>query len=187
MKELSKALAEFTRLFDRLNVQYAVMGGIAVRAHGIPRPTQDVDFTVAIQRDHLQEFYDAARLLGYSIPEEYASGWVDQVAGMPLVRVRNYTEGKSIDVDVFLAESPFQRELLARARIEQVDDLAIRVVTPEDLILLKLLARRPRDLGDVGDILFTQGELDEAYLRHWAKELGVLAELENALAEPPPI
>ena len=56
MKELSKALDDFSRIFERLNVEYAVMGGIAVRAHGIPRPTQDVDFTVAIERSRLPEF-----------------------------------------------------------------------------------------------------------------------------------
>jgi hypothetical protein len=50
---------------------------------------------------------------------------------------------------------------------------------------LKLLARRPRDLGDIADILFTQGQLDEIHLRHWANELGILPDLERVLAEPP--
>lgn len=185
MIELSKALDDFSRLFESLGVDYAVMGGIAVRAHGIPRPTQDIDFTAAIDRNRLAEVYDAARRLGYTIPEEFDSGWVDQVAGMPLVRIRRYAKGKGVDVDVFLAESSFQRELLARAKIEQVDGLSLRVVTPEDLILLKLVSHRHRDLADVGDILFTQGQLDEAYMRSWAKELGVLDELEKVLSEPP--
>lgn len=185
MIELSKALEDFSRLFESLGVDYAVMGGIAVRAHGIPRPTQDVDFTAAIERNRLPELYGAATRLGYTIPEKFASGWVDQVAGMPLVRIRRYTKEKGVDVDVFLAESSFQRELLARAKVEQVDDQPLRVVTPEDLILLKLVSHRHRDLADVGDILFTQGQLDEAYMRHWAKELGVLDELDQVLAEPP--
>lgn len=33
----------------------------------------------------------------------------------------------------------------------------------------------------VDDILFTQGRLDEAYLRHWAGRLGVRDALEEAL------
>ena len=185
MIELSKALEDFSRLFESLGVDYAVMGGIAVRAHGIPRPTQDVDFTAAIERNRLPELYGAASRLGYTIPEEFASGCVDQVAGMPLVRIRRYSKGKGVDLDVFLAEPPFQQELLGRARTELVDDQSLRVVTPEDLILLKLVSHRHRDPADVGDILFTQGQLDEAYLRRWAKELGVLAELEKVLAEPP--
>jgi ABC-type multidrug transport system fused ATPase/permease subunit len=59
---------------------------------------------------------------------------------------------------------------------------ATQRVSPEDLILLKLIAARPRDLVDVGDVLFIQGSLDEDYMRCWAARLHVLAELEKALA-----
>jgi hypothetical protein len=34
----------------------------------------------------------------------------------------------------------------------------------------------------VQDVLFTQGDLDEAYMRRWAKELGVAEKLEEVLA-----
>ncbi len=54
-------------------------------------------------------------------------------------------------------------------------------VTAEDLILLKLLANRPKDRVDVADILFVQVTLDEAYLRRWAATLGIAVELEDAL------
>ena len=54
-------------------------------------------------------------------------------------------------------------------------------VTAEDLILLKLLANRPKDRVDVSDILFVQVTLDEAYLRRWAATLGIAVELEDSL------
>jgi hypothetical protein len=50
------------------------------------------------------------------------------------------------------------------------------------LILLKLIAHRPRDLADIGDVLFMQGQLDEPYMRRWAAVLGVATGLEDALA-----
>jgi hypothetical protein len=58
------------------------------------------------------------------------------------------------------------------------------------LILFKLLAGRPRDLLDIKDILFMQGQLDEAYMRRWAMPLGVAGQLERRrrvahLAQPP--
>jgi hypothetical protein len=56
------------------------------------------------------------------------------------------------------------------------------LVSAEDLILFKLVAARPRDLLDVQDVLFTQGELDEPYLRRWAGPLGVEAKLDEVLA-----
>jgi Nucleotidyltransferase of unknown function (DUF6036) len=58
----------------------------------------------------------------------------------------------------------------------------LTVVTPEDLVLLKLLANRPRDIGDVQDILFIQGQLDESYMKRWAVELGIADRLTSILA-----
>ena len=40
------ALHRFVRLFDRLQIHYAIMGGWAVRVYALPRPTFDVDFTI---------------------------------------------------------------------------------------------------------------------------------------------
>jgi hypothetical protein len=94
-----------------------------------------------------------------------------------------YAEGQSIDVDLFLGESPYQAELLARRRKEAVDGLSVWFVSPEDLVLLKLLANRPRDLADIGDVLFTQGELDVPYMRRWGAELGVGARLDQVLRD----
>ena len=185
MKDLLGALQDLVDLFDRLQLPYAVMGGIAVRVYGIPRPTHDIDFTVAVGRERLPELYAAIQDLGYTVAEAYLSGWVDEVAGLPLVKFRLYSEGQGVDIDVFLAEARFQQELLSRRRREQIDGLSAWLVSPEDLILLKLLAGRPRDFADIGDVLFTQGQLDECYLRRWAQELGVLADLERTLADAP--
>jgi predicted nucleotidyltransferase len=183
MTDLSRALKDLVELFEGFGAQYVVMGGIAVRVYGIPRPTHDVDFTAAIDRDRLSEFYQAVRDAGYTVPEQYESGWVDEVGGMPLVKVRLYLDNRGIDIDIFLAESDFQKQLLARRRRESLDGLSINMVSPEDLILLKLLASRPRDIADIGDVLFTQGQLDEPYMLHWAEQLGTKEALERLLAE----
>lgn len=114
MTNLGRSLRDCALLFERLQTPYAVMGGLAVRVYGIPRPTYDLDFTIAIDRKRLPELYQALRGLGFTLPEQYAAGWVDRVAGMPVVKARLYLEGRGIDVDVFLAESSFQQELLAR-------------------------------------------------------------------------
>lgn len=169
---LVQPMRDFVKLFEELEIPYAIMGGIAVGVHGIPRPTHDLDFKISIERHRLPELYAAAEELGYSVPEAFAAGWVDLVAEMPLVRVRQWVEGKTIDIDIFLAESAFQESVLARRVRMEIDAGVAWVVSAEDLILLKLIASRPRDIGDIFDVFLAQGQLDEEYLRKWAAELG---------------
>ncbi len=183
MKDLAQALRELALLFDQMGTPYAVMGGIAVRVYGIPRATHDLDFTIAIDRSRLPELYGALSEFGYTVSQSYMTGWVDRVAGMPVIKARLYLEDKGIDVDLFLAESPYQEQILARRRREELDEFPIWLVAPEDLILLELLSRRPRDIADIGDVLFTQGRLDEQYMRRWAQELGVASDLEQVLSQ----
>lgn len=182
MSELERTLFVLTELLEQAGYAYAVMGGLAVRVHSIPRPTHDVDLTISIDRSKLPALFSSLEHLGHTIPESYRRGWVDKVSGLPLIKVRTYVnQSTGVDIDIFLAETSFQRAYLARRIEVTVNDKKLWVVTPEDLILLKLLASRPRDILDVADILFTQGQLDEKYMRHWAGELEISDRLTKAL------
>ena len=181
MMDLNETLFELTSLLEESRIPYAVMGGLAVRVYSIPRATQDVDLTVTVNQSQLAQLLVELENREFSVPEAYRSGWVDSVADMPLVKLRRYVAGRGVDVDLFLTETSFQQSLMQRRRSAEIEGHAVQLVSPEDLILLKLVASRPRDLIDVQDILFTQGDLDESYLHHWAKELDVLPKLKNAL------
>lgn len=182
MTDLTTVIHDLVDIFDQLCLPYAIMGGIAVRAYGIPRPTYDVDFTLAVPRERLGEMFAAITDRGYSVPESYEHGWVDTVGGMPLVKVRLFLDGRVVDADVFIAETDFQREVIERRVTADVEGRTVNLVSAEDLILFKLIAARPRDLLDIQDVLFTQGQLDEPYLRRWAGLLGVEPQLDEVLA-----
>lgn len=186
MKTLEEVLFDMVDLCTADRLDYAVMGGIAVRIHGIPRPTYDVDVTIAASSAELNALFEGLEARGYTVPQVYRAGWQDRVADMPIVKVRCFLEeGFGIDVDLFLAETEFQKALLQRTVDAEYQGRSIKVVSPEDLILLKLLASRPRDLGDIQDILFTQGSLDITYMRQWAQRLGIADALEKALKDCP--
>jgi len=121
------------------------------------------------------------------VPDAYKAGWVDQVGGMSLVRFRLFLDDNGIDIDVFLADSPFHRSILDRRRREDVDGATLYLVSPEDLVLLKLVAGRPRDIAGIHEVLFVQGDLDAEYMRIWAERLGIADRLTDALAGPPSI
>jgi len=90
MKNVTETLHTLIDLLDQLSIEYAVMGGFAVRAHGVPRPTYDVDLTIAVERDRLPEFFDHLRELDFVIPEPYETNWVDRVEELPVLKLRRY-------------------------------------------------------------------------------------------------
>jgi hypothetical protein len=105
---------------------------------------------------------------------------VDYVGDMPLVKARLYLGDRGIDADIFLVENAHQKEAMRRRRINTVENQLLWLVSPEDLIIFKLIANRPRDLADILDVLFTQGELDWNYIESWAEKLGALDRWQKA-------
>lgn len=182
MTPVEELLRDLVGLLERMRLPYAVMGGLAVRAHGLPRPTYDVDVTISIDHETLPEFIAELDEMGYDVGDEYRGGWVDRVAEMPLIKAKTFVEGRPLVADIFLVENDFQRSFMERRVLGHIDDFKAWLVSPEDLVLLKLVANRPRDQSDVQDVLLIQGTLDEPYLRHWAAQLGVADELEKALS-----
>lgn len=177
------ALWEIVDSLNANHVPYAVMGGLAVRAHAIPRPTNDVDLTIVCPHESFRALLKTWESACIHVPEIYLTGWLDRVAGMSLVKLKTKVSPEHfVDLDIFLCETEFQRSLMSRRVEASMDDArTLWVVSPEDLILLKLLANRPRDLIDVADVLFVQGELDRAYMTHWANQLKIDQRLQQAL------
>jgi predicted nucleotidyltransferase len=172
-------------LLEGVGASYAIMGGLAVRLYALPRATYDIDFVITLAPELLPKFYLDCENAGFTIPEAQRTGWIESVAGFPVVKLQWAMTDFSIDVDLFLAESPFQHEILRRRLRAGANGWQAWFVSVEDLILLKLMAGRRKDLADVADVLPVQGPLDEAYLHAWAERLKVADGLRQALSERP--
>lgn len=64
----------------------------------------------------------------------------------------------------------FREPLIALQKV--VGEIAIRLPTPEDLIILKAVAHRPKDLLDIRTLIETYPNLDIPRIRRWVKEFG---------------
>ena len=53
-QSVEDVLLEIVDLCQRFQLQYVVLGGIAVRVHGIPRPTFDVDIELTVEESQLR-------------------------------------------------------------------------------------------------------------------------------------
>jgi predicted nucleotidyltransferase len=52
----------------------------------------------------------------------------------------------------------------------EIGSLKLKVATPEDLIIMKAVAQRPRDIADIESILNAERGLDLARIRRWTQE-----------------
>lgn len=174
-------LARVAGLCERCDVPYMVMGGVAVAVHAIPRPTLDVDLTIEADAARLQTFLAAAGDDGFVVPDRYRHGFADTLKGMSKLQLSAFVSDMEHDVDLFLVTTEYQRAAFERRREADLGDGRFWIISPEDLVLHKLLTGRGRDESDVDDVLFLQGPLELDYMRTWAERLNVLKILERKL------
>lgn len=172
-------LLESVREIESLGIPYAVLGGFAARAWGLPRPTFDADIAVAVDDDSLQTLLAAFEVAGFDVPPEHVTGYVDSVGDLRKVKVNKFSDGQVWTTDLFLVTGPFLQEAMRRAQTGYFGVTPVQVMTPEDIVLLKLAANRRKDLADIDDIIAVQPNMDLGYLRRWAEFL----DLSDRLAE----
>ena len=172
MSELEAALAGVVRLLEDASVPYMVVGGLANAVWGEPRATIDIDVTVWVEDAHVEAFI---RRIG---------GELRLLPQVPVnfVRETRVLPAESVDgvrIDLIFGLLPFEREAIERSTPVEMAGISVRVVTAEDLVLMKAISDRERDLDDARAVVKRQrGSLDLDYLRPR------LAELATHLARP---
>jgi len=164
--ELEKGLLEIVSLLEDAATPYMVIGGFANLAWGVPRTTQDVDITVQVEEEDLPDFLRETGKRFSVLPE-------DPEAFLRETRVLPVQTSNGIRIDLIFAGLPYEETALARAREVKIQGRAVRICSPEDLIIHKIISERPRDREDVEGIFRQQGAtLDFPYLDRIIRELG---------------
>ena len=140
------------RALSRHEVDYVIIGGIAIQAYGGQRVTTDLDVVIATSTENVARLSAAladldARILGpngersRSVPEASLLGSSDQ---WHLV-----TDHGVLDVLTLPAHLGSFDEVRARAHEVRLGDLMVPIAHREDLLRMKRAAGRPQDLDDV--------------------------------------
>jgi len=179
---LEDALQRALALIRRVGVRGAFGGGLAVIIWGQPRVTQDLDLVVDVTGSAVDALLDAARAEGYVLDAEAGASARELLEG-GFLRLLPPDGAAPVALDLLLAQSELEQEALRRARVFEVSGLQVPVLSPEDLILLKLVAFRPKDTFDLETVIeATRDTLDLGYLRGWADRLAMRERLETFLA-----
>ena len=151
---------DYKAIFKRLNeleVDYVVLGGLAVNFHGIPRMTYDIDMMILLQSENVLKLVTQMEDWGYrpKVPVDpkglgnpsTRATWVIE-KGMKALNF--YSESLPISEIDIVIESPIPySELKERAVRVDLEEVRIPTISIHDLIQLKLRTGRKQDLSDV--------------------------------------
>ena len=164
MAELDDALAALADWLDQQTIRYMVIGGFAVSIWGEPRFTRHLDVTISVP----SETFDSTV---QRICSQFRSLSAEPLRFARETRVLPVVSG-NVPVDIIFAALPYEDEAIARARQIKVGSALVRICSPEDLVIHKIVSPRPRDREDIEGIFrYRHSELDFSYLDPRIKEL----------------
>jgi predicted nucleotidyltransferase len=165
-------LAALQQVIDHFNRQGMIIGGIAASLLGQPRLTADVDAVLLLPVKKLFELLEVAAQAGLAPRLADAETFARQNRVLLLVH-----EDSQINVDISLGMLPFEVEAIGRAIEYNLGQISLRLPTPEDLIILKAVAHRPKDIEDIKAIIAIQSNLDKQRIEHWVTQFAEILEM----------
>ena len=176
---LLAALRDLVAWFQAADVPGMIIGGVAASLLGRPRLTQDIDAIVLLDQGEWEEFLAAASEHGFRPRLQDPLVFARQSRVLLLRH-----EPSDIDADVSFGLLPFEEEAVSRAVwVAVTESVRVPVPTPEDLIVMKAVAHRPRDMSDIESILDVHPELDLERVRRSVREFSTALEAPEILSD----
>ncbi|MDB5892069.1 MAG: hypothetical protein JWP47_2900 [Polaromonas sp.] len=143
---LNKDFKEFVQLLNANEVEYLVVGGYALMAHGHPRYTGDIDFWVSPTPQNIAKLLSSLEQFGFAslglaVADFEAPDTIIQL-GFPPAR---------IDLMVSASGVEFSSAYAARLKVD-LNDVCINVINREDFIRNKQATGREKDFLDLKEL-----------------------------------
>ncbi len=178
LEPLLSPIEAVQRLIERFDDQGIIIGGVAASILGKPRLTADADAMLLLSIEdvpRLVEFAEQEGLIG-RLPD------VTKFAQRSRVVLLRH-EASGIDVDISLGLLPFEIEAVERSREHRIGTLYLRLPTPEDLIILKAVAHRPKDMLDIEAVIAVQPTVDRERIEYWVRQFAEVLEVPEVWLE----
>jgi hypothetical protein len=177
-KDILPVLSSLAEWFNDQNILYAVIGGVAIGLVAQPRTTQDIDAVAWLDLANLPSLLSRASHFGF------VSRLTDPQSFAEQTRMILLTHSKTgLSVDVSCGALPFEREMIDRSIEFKLEDLILKVATPEELLITKAVAHRGKDLIDIENLLTVHPDLDLSRVRYWVKQFADVLEMPELLAD----
>lgn len=162
------------------NLRAVIIGGVAASLLGRPRLTHDIDGLVIVEESRWAPILAAAKSFRIEARIDNA---LEFAAESRMMLLRHRPSG--IDLDLSLGAISFEEQVVQRSVERDIGETTVRVPEPEDLVVMKAIANRPRDLVDIEGIVGAHPGLDRERIRSAVAEFaetlgspGILADLD---------
>ena len=128
---------------------------------GRPRLTADVDITVQLVPEDTAGFCADMERAGFRLRVRDRDAFPARTRPLPFVHPTT-----RLPLDVVLAGPGLEEQFLDRAVPVDIEGVSVPVISPEDLVVVKIFAGRPKDLEDARSVLVERGgTLDRERIR----------------------
>ena len=159
------------RLLEKHNDRGVIIGGIAVGLLGKPRYTADVDAMFLLSTQDIPQFLESARAENIIPRVQNVEEFARKTRVLLLKHIPTNTE-----IDISLGVLLFEEEMVERGSVKSFANLSARLPAPEDLIIMKAIAHRPKDLEDIRTIVDNNPNLDIARIEKWVRDFAEVME-----------
>jgi hypothetical protein len=133
--------------------------------YGEPRLTRDIDITLGVDTGYVDELLTVVRELSLKPIPENIKLFVQQTMVLPALE-----KTTGIRVNFIFSFTTYEIEAIKRVRKITIMGRKVCFASPEDVIIHKIFAGRPRDIEDVKSIILKNPDIDTKYIRSWLKE-----------------
>ena len=169
---LEELVIRISQLFTAHKLHFSLAGGWAVSLWGAVRATEDLDFIVVMDND------DRGRIESILSSEFRVTSHKNMMLDTTATPLWRYvlTSDRINDhcvLDIIPASSNFLKNAVKRCIELPLHNAAIPVIAIEDLILLKIMSGRNKDIEDARSLISGGMIIDKEYVRNTATTLGV--------------
>lgn len=172
------AIHDLMKWLKSQGVRGVIVGGIAASFLGRPRTTLDIDALILLPPEKWRDFLEKAGRFGF-MPRIIDALAFAKESRVFLLRHKS----SNISLDISLGMLPFEEEVIQRAKAKKILGIRVLLPTPEDLIIMKSVAHRPRDIADIESILDANPRCDLKRVRRWVREFSSALEMPELLED----
>ena len=168
MFDFLRVLIDF---FEKQNISYMLSGSVAMSLYTHPRFTRDYDFVVNLKLEHINELLKNFKE-GYYIDDESIK---EAFKRKSMFNIIDHKSGYKADF-VILNDETYRQTEFHRQKKMKFLDMIISVVSPEDLLISKIIWIQEIQSGvqmeDIKLLSNVEG-LDWAYINNWIRKLNL--------------